>query len=44
MKAKPNSEKVRGILGEDEEQFAPEQEKALSRACDSTIILIRRSF
>ena len=44
VKAEPNSKKVREILGEDEERFAPEQEKALSRACDGTMILIRRSF
>ena len=31
-------------FGEDEEQFAPDQEKALFRACESTVLLIRRSL
>lgn len=31
-------------LGEDIDRFEPEQEKALSRACEGTMLLIRRSF
>jgi len=30
-------------LGEDSDRFEPEQEKALSRACEGTMLLIRRS-
>ena len=31
-------------LGEDRDRFEPEQEKALSCACEGTMLLIRRSF
>lgn len=44
VKVEPNREKVEEFLGEDESRFAPEQEKALSRACEGTVLLIRRSF
>lgn len=37
-------QKVAGTIGEDDERFAPAQEKALSRACEGTVLLIRRSF
>jgi hypothetical protein len=44
VKAKPNTKKVQEHLGEDSDRFEPEQEKALSRACEGTMLLIRRSF
>lgn len=42
VKGEPNIGKVQGWLGEDEERFASDREKALSRACEGTISLIRR--
>jgi superfamily II DNA helicase RecQ len=44
VKAEPNINKVREFLGEDERRFDPDHEKALSRACEGTVLLIRRSF
>jgi hypothetical protein len=44
VKASPNAKKVQEHLGEDEDRFEPEQEKVLSRACEGTMLLIRRSF
>jgi superfamily II DNA helicase RecQ len=44
VKAEPNTKKLQERLGEDDERFAPAQEKALSRACEGTVLLIRRSF
>ena len=44
VKAKPNTRRVQERLGEDDERFAPDREKALSRACEGTVLLIRRSF
>jgi hypothetical protein len=44
VKVVPNASKVQECLGEDEERFAPGHEKALSRACEGTTLLIRRSF
>jgi hypothetical protein len=44
VKAVPNARKVQECLGEYEEWFAPGREKALSRACEGTTLLIRRSF
>jgi hypothetical protein len=44
VKAEPNGENVRGVLGEDESRFTPQQEKALSRVCEGTVLLIRLSF
>jgi hypothetical protein len=35
---------VQERLGKDEDRFEPDQEKVLSRACEGTILLIRRSF
>jgi hypothetical protein len=35
---------VQACLEDDAAPFAPESEQALSRACDGTIVLIRRSF
>ncbi|XP_022163480.1 uncharacterized protein LOC111028984 [Myzus persicae] len=44
VKAEPNTRKLQERLGEDDERFAPDREKALSRACEGTVLLIRRSF
>jgi len=44
VKAKPNINKVREFLGEDERRFDPDNEKALSCACEGTILLICCSF
>jgi len=44
VKAEPNAKKVQDCLGGDEDRFKPDQEKALSRACEGTVLLIRRSF
>jgi hypothetical protein len=44
VKAEPNTRKVQECLGEDDERFAADREKALSRACEGTVLLIRRSF
>jgi superfamily II DNA helicase RecQ len=44
VKAEPNVDKVQACLEDDAAPFAPESEQALSRACDGTIVLIRRSF
>lgn len=44
VKASPNAKKVQEHLGEDEDRFEPEQEKALSRAYEGNMLLIRRSF
>ena len=44
VKAKPNTRKLQERLGEDDERFDTDREKALSRACEGTVLLIRRSF
>lgn len=44
VKVNPNAKKVQEHLGEDSDRFEPEQEKALSRVCEGTMLLIRRSF
>jgi hypothetical protein len=44
VKTEPNIRKLQEQSGEDNEQFATDQEKALSRACEGTVLLIRRSF
>jgi hypothetical protein len=36
--------KLQERFGEDDKRFATDQEKALSRACEGTVLLIRRSF
>jgi hypothetical protein len=44
VKANPNTKKVQECLGEDEDRFEADQEKALFCAYEGTMLLIRRSF
>jgi hypothetical protein len=44
VRAEPHARKVQEWLREDEKRFAIDREKALSRACEGTVLLERRSF
>jgi hypothetical protein len=44
VRAEPNVRKVQEWLGEDDERFGTDREKALSRACEGTVLLVRRLF
>lgn len=44
VKADPNTKKMQERLGQDEDRFEVDRGKALSRACEGTMLLVRRSF